>query len=634
MPPDAHLIFSMPGYYPTRVNRPLALGELGTIGSRLVCWEYDVEMAKNLAQVLECARGALNMGDKQSYLFDALDHPSGEVQPLVRLQPEDDNAHDPDALLVLFNVAGREFRVGRLPRRDAAGLTPMLRQGAVKCVTVLQCIFEQEKSPEAQEKADVAAAAREEERKAAGTAEGTAKIKLPRALKGSRWYVEVVVYDAGDVKAAARAELDLASVLRCNLGISRLREVLRTTGPWPIADRRCLVSMSASVGQEAEGLKHLRTFVSACEDTEDINAWGHGKLLEALLEVDLKERGEPRPRPLKETRDYRRDLADGTGEFKTAELLEILRPRYQPGSNGKGTHLLSMVLPTGHAPGALMSNLKAFKAFEKAHEATGGRLLHNLDIDTHIGVHRRISHEQQHSFARRCVHTHGKFVVALFRSPEGESSGWAYIGSHNMSATAWGQPSSLAVGDDERLGLVQHSSWECGMLLTVPRSTSDAEARMGFDAWPLPFDPLGLHPYGRAELQEAHDQFAAAPALAAKQQGHNNWQELIPPDVRRRRDDRQLELDLQAIAQSMSLAGAWVGSGGDVYSGDDEGEEDWQLQEAMRASIEDQSAAEEAAYTAACQASKAQEDARQGCVAKRKHMDLEELEEAMKRSLA
>ena len=116
-------------------------------------------------------------------------------------------------------------------------------------------------------------------------------------LRGSRWYVEVVVCRAecrtecrtecraecraeavrqrADVKGAppkggplkgeprppspsrqpllldaapAESWLDLAGVLRCNLGLSRLREVLHTTGEWPRAERRALVSMSASIG--------------------------------------------------------------------------------------------------------------------------------------------------------------------------------------------------------------------------------------------------------------------------------------------------------------------------------------------------------------------------------------------------
>jgi len=82
---------------------------------------------------------------------------------------------------------------------------------------------------------------------------------------------------------------------------------------------------------------------------------------------------------------------------------------------------------------------------------------------------------------------HSKIVVALYRkerstsaatsansSPPQPSFGWAYVGSHNFSPTAWGDPSRPSAGDAE---MIQMSSWEIGVVLTVPRGTAREEAR-------------------------------------------------------------------------------------------------------------------------------------------------------------
>jgi hypothetical protein len=61
VPPDVHLLYSMPGYYPTRVAEPIQPGELGRLGGRLMCYEYDKVMGANLETVLDIAQHALGI---------------------------------------------------------------------------------------------------------------------------------------------------------------------------------------------------------------------------------------------------------------------------------------------------------------------------------------------------------------------------------------------------------------------------------------------------------------------------------------------------------------------------------------------------------------------------------------------
>ena len=54
----------------------------------------------------------------------------------------------------------------------------------------------------------------------------------------------------------------------------------------------------------------------------------------------------------------------------------------------------------------------------------------------------------------------------------------------SLSATAWGSPWVRPTG---LIDLMQFSSWEVGVVLTVPRGTprAEAEERLSFDAWPI-----------------------------------------------------------------------------------------------------------------------------------------------------
>jgi hypothetical protein len=276
------------------------------------------------------------------------------------------------------------------------------------------------------------------------------------------------------------------------------------------------------------------------QDTPDIDAYGKPRLQAELQALDTKHLGAPRDGlwglqvcELMPSTSYlilRHPISSHLMlmTWQVRELVEAIRPHVQP-----QTQLPKLVLPVGHAVGALMGNAKSFQLYGATHEAEGG-LLHDLNLDAGSkGVHPRVATEP-YTFARRITRAHSKMVVGLYScadqlppaaephaapSAAGSSSsklaptshspyGWLYMGSHNFSATAWGDPTSLAVGEGEALGLVQHSSWECGVLLVVPRGTphDEAERRMSFDAWPLPFDPMRLCVYGPEEQLDARDE--------------------------------------------------------------------------------------------------------------------------------
>lgn len=137
--------------------------------------------------------------------------------------------------------------------------------------------------------------------------------------------------------------------------------------------------------------------------------------------------------------------------------------------------------------------------------------------------------------------------------------------------------------------MIQCSSWEVGVVLTVPRGTDaiEAERRMAFDTWPIQFDVSALHrhAYTAQDEQEARDTFAVYPALKAKAQGDPEWRALIPPDVKARMASREDAADLHALETVLHNSVKHHGGAWGVYDdagGDDDEEEEFEA--AMRAS--------------------------------------------------
>ena len=628
VPDTIHLVFCMPGCHPGSghrfcgCNQPnragVSLGSLsgeigvvGCLGGRLETWRSSKSMADNLSAIVQ-QRERLGLGGPGTPLILQGARACARVIPHeVRLVPDDGNAQDPDTLKVCLHFSETNLEVGRIGRRDAAGLRGLLAARKVEYEATLEIVFRDAppipKDPSThKEGTRVRAEAEETARKRAEqVAERTSsgEIQLPDSLKHAEVYFDITVRRVpGGQRVSPTVWLDLASAIRCNLGLGRLREVLRATGPWPREKKTAFVALSASMGRE---LKFLGSLASAVDDTPDLDAW-------------------PRQRVLDELKLREIPLPEGGRKPATVPMLkEALRPLLQQRSI-----LPSLVLPSAHAAGALMGDQHAFDAFVAHHEsmrAGGGglSLLNQLDLDAlpPIGVHPRVKAEMDqgwHAFARRLTHSHSKVLMSIFEEggrhgqshlPEANAAaadgaagpkadaaadgmvgparfGWLYMGSHNLSATAWGDPwvkwpaasgeGPVMAGADGSpwtpsgpLEMIQFSSWEVGVIITVRPGTPAAlaEAQMSFESWPMQFDPCQLVPYEPSDVQSARDSFALLPALDAMQKGDAEWERHIPLDVKQRLQGRLHEL--WQLWQIMGASGGGWDALGYGYEGAD-----------------------------------------------------------------
>jgi hypothetical protein len=629
VPEDAHLVFSMPGCHPaerhSRDEEGSSSSVLGRIGGRLMCWNYDATYARNLAAVVTLCRKCYGMDKERGpfvlELANAADRPTttpdGTARPLIHLEPETGNVYDANAFVVYY-LANSEWHlpIGRLSRRDAAGLRELYAAGAVSYRARLEIFFRQGEVP---------------------AVEGG--VVLPPELMNAAAYLDVAIMPIAGVSVSASvpasAWLNLASALRCNLGLGRLREVLRSTGPWPLDECTSFASVSASLGQS--GVSFLGSFAAAADDNDDLDAWPKDRLLAAiaarslampgggtkdpavgtlreLLRQAISEQEDnddpigkwPKPRCIEAVLQLGLPMPTGEPKEPTVPMLrEVLRPYVQP-----GVQLPSLVLPAGHAAGALMGNTRSFADYLDQHKtrtaAGAPPFLCNLDIDalpTPIGVHPCVAaeHKLTRTFARRLTHSHGKVVVRTFEAGGGSGGGdggssrfgWCYIGSHNFSATAWGSPWVHGLESDGSIDMLQLSSWELGVVLTVPRGTprEQAEARMGFESWPIQFDERRLHGYGPADELSAHDSFAILEAVKAKRQGEANWQAHIRPEVRERMEAQAQAnylRDLEEVFLDAVKYESVTGGGGSGGDGDYDDDDKAQVAAAFAASLQDQ----------------------------------------------
>jgi hypothetical protein len=146
---------------------------------------------------------------------------------------------------------------------------------------------------------------------------------------------------------------------------------------------------------------------------------------------------------------------------------------------------------------------------------------------------------------------------------------------------------------DGSIDMLQLSSWELGVVLTVPRGTprEQAEARMGFESWPIQFDERRLHGYGPADELSAHDSFAILEAVKAKRQGEANWQAHIRPEVRERMEAQAQAnylRDLEEVFLDAVKYESVTGGGGSGGDGDYDDDDKAQVAAAIAASLQDQ----------------------------------------------
>ncbi|KAF3223967.1 hypothetical protein TWF192_006208 [Orbilia oligospora] len=65
---------------------------------------------------------------------------------------------------------------------------------------------------------------------------------------------------------------------------------------------------------------------------------------------------------------------------------------------------------------------------------------------------------------RRGMLMHNKIIFVRFPRPRGNSIGWAYVGSHNLSESAWGK---LVWDRSEKDFKMSNRNWECGVIVPV-----------------------------------------------------------------------------------------------------------------------------------------------------------------------
>jgi hypothetical protein len=81
---------------------------------------------------------------------------------------------------------------------------------------------------------------------------------------------------------------------------------------------------------------------------------------------------------------------------------------------------------------------------------------------------------------RRDMLSHNKLLFARGRKQDGKAFAWVYIGSANISESAWGGQKVLKSGS---LGSLNIRNWECGVVVPVPPSKLE-ELRLGEDEIP------------------------------------------------------------------------------------------------------------------------------------------------------
>jgi hypothetical protein len=131
------------------------------------------------------------------------------------------------------------LKVGRLSRTDAAGLHKLHAAGAVRFDATLEITFSS---------------------RAPTIPTDNGRIELPEIMKNANVYINVSVHrvqgdgggSSGSVGGGVPPQdwLNLAAALRCDLGVTRLRQVLAATGPWERHERKTFASVSASVGHD------------------------------------------------------------------------------------------------------------------------------------------------------------------------------------------------------------------------------------------------------------------------------------------------------------------------------------------------------------------------------------------------
>lgn len=80
---------------------------------------------------------------------------------------------------------------------------------------------------------------------------------------------------------------------------------------------------------------------------------------------------------------------------------------------------------------------------------------------------------RQHISNRPGLLSHNKLILARGRKKDGKPFAWVYVGSANLTESAWGSQKILKSGKE---GKVSIRNWECGVVVPVPKSSFDGIA--------------------------------------------------------------------------------------------------------------------------------------------------------------
>ncbi|KAI8942948.1 hypothetical protein NX059_000987 [Plenodomus lindquistii] len=94
---------------------------------------------------------------------------------------------------------------------------------------------------------------------------------------------------------------------------------------------------------------------------------------------------------------------------------------------------------------------------------------------------------RDHDSTRRGMLSHNKLLFARGCRADGKRVAWVYVGSANLSESAWGSQRVLKSGE---LGSLNMKNWECGVVVSVPEETMAELDSRGSAGTTLP--PMGV----------------------------------------------------------------------------------------------------------------------------------------------
>jgi hypothetical protein len=125
----------------------------------------------------------------------------------------------------------------------------------------------------------------------------------------------------------------------------------------------------------------------------------------------------------------------------------------------------------GNAPSDVLSRIRIYYPSDKTvKDSTGGP-----DCGGIITLSR--AHYNAPTFPRQCLRehkstrpgvlSHNKMLLARGRKKDGSPFAWAYVGSANLTESAWGSQKVLKKSGNG--GVLNVRNWECGVVVPVPK---------------------------------------------------------------------------------------------------------------------------------------------------------------------